>query len=86
MNAQVKNSEKKLIKQSVYGIFMLVVLAFILIFSFMQFQNGKIERLENIAYNYHLSVSEKSQSILSAIAEMNLWFKNAYILREKNLL
>ena len=83
MNIQAKNPEKKSINRSIYGLLMLVFVVFCMIFIFIQLQNNGIERLEKIAYNYHLSTSEKSQGILSSIAEMNLWFKNAYIIKEE---
>lgn len=84
METQDKISEKKSISRSIYGLLILVLVVFFMILTFIQLQNKKIERLERIAYNYHLSISEKSQSILSSIAEMNLWYKNAYIIKEEN--
>lgn len=83
MKTQDKISEKKSISRSVYGLLILVLVVFFMILTFIQLQNKKIERLERIAYNYHLSISEKSQRILSSIAEMNLWYKNAYIIKEE---
>lgn len=83
MNIQVKKYEKKPINRSIYGLLILVFVVFFMLLTFIQLQNNKIERLEKIAYNYHLSISEKSQRVLSSIAEMNLWYKNAYIIKEE---
>lgn len=83
MKVQDKNAEKKSINRSIYGLLMLAFVVFFMLLTFIQLQNNKIERLEQIAYNYHLSISEKSQSILSSVAEMNLWYKNSYIKKEE---
>ena len=83
MNAQDKKIEKKSINRSIYGLLVMVLVVFLMLLTFIQVQNHRVERLQRIAYNYHLSISEKSQYVLGAIAEMNLWFKNVYIEKEE---
>ncbi len=74
MNIKTASSEITKIIRNLVGLAILVIVVFILIIVTLHYEEDVFDKKNKIIYDYHLTLSEKSVSILNSINQTNLWF------------